>query len=147
MTTADDLKRWGCKDWSDDERRYMLGMFYLLRGDFDEAIGQYQQLVDHADEHYSERASAHLWLAMALLHAEVKQQTITQAALMNALQSSAHTPEAIAELEKTLKEDPDFYPAHNILAVIYRYQGDNKMADFHAGKAQDILQNHKGPAQ
>ena len=39
-----------------------------------------------------------------------------------------------------LQENPDFYWAHAALAIIYRYEGNNQMADFHQKQVGVILQ-------
>jgi len=132
------------QDWNRGERNYILGLFYLQRGDFDQAIGQFHELADHPDASSAHwLASAHMWLAMAWLHAEIKNNNITPEALLHALPSSRHTPEAIRELGKALQANPDFYQVHRILAVLYRYQGNKQMADFHDRKAADIIQKQE----
>jgi len=129
------------QDWGRGERDYILGLFYLHRGDFDEATAQFQDLVDHPDAPSAPRlASAHMWLAMTWLHADIKNNMIMPEALDSALRTSPHIPEAISELGKALQENPDFYQVHRILAVIYRYQGNSVMADFHDREATEILQ-------
>ena len=51
-----------------------------------------------------------------------------------------HIPEAIGELGKPLQDDPDFYWAHVVLAIIYNYQGDSQRAVFHKQQAEAIVQ-------
>jgi hypothetical protein len=129
------------QDWDRGERDYILGLFYLQRGDFDEAIAQFQDLVDHPEAGAASRlASTHMWLAMAWLHADIKNNMIMPEALDHALHSSPHIPEAISELGKALQESPDFYQVHKILSVIYRYQGNSVMAEFHDREAAEIQQ-------
>ena len=131
--------------WTHGERHYILGLFYLGRGDFSEAIEQFQEEINHPDGLPGpEPESAHMWLAMAWLRVDVKGNQVTMEALSHALPNSRHTPEAISELGKALQENPDFYQAHGILAIIYRYQGNKQMADFHDRKATEIAQKLKG---
>ena len=132
------------QDWSRAESCYILGLFYLGRGDFDAAIEQFREEIYKPDGPDPRLESAHMWLAMAWLHVEVKGNQVTIEALNRALPYSRHTPEAIRELGKALQENPDFYQAHGMLAVIYRYQDNKQMADFHERKAAETVQKLKG---
>jgi hypothetical protein len=131
------------QNWTRPEKNYLLGMFYLGRSNFDLSITQFvEQISSPAPDIH--RQSAHLWLAMALLQVEVRGNIVTQEALLAALPHSLHVLEAIRELGMALKINPDFHEVHTILSVIYRYQGNSQMADFHQKKAADILQRQAG---
>ena len=118
------------------------GQFYMERGEFDKAIERFRYEIDHPDKHISNtaRADIHWKLAMAWLHLPPDKNGATFTLDARTLQSCRHIPEVIAELEKTLQDNPDYYWAHAALAFIYRYQGNSQMADFHDKKVNDILQ-------
>ena len=80
-------------------------------------------------------------LAMAWLQAYPDENDhVTMEAVIRALPSSPHIPEAIGELEKTIEANPDCYWAHEALSVIYRYQGNESMSAFHEYQVKSILQ-------
>ena len=118
-----------------------LGLYYMERGEFDKAVEQFQYVLDHPDNlHPVGGSDPHLQLALAWLHIPVDtSDTITIFAISRNLPTCRHIPEAIGELGKTLQDDPNFYWAHQALAVIYNYQGDKQMADFHLKKAKEIF--------
>ncbi len=81
------------QDLEPGERLYVMGLFYLQQGDFDEAIEQFQRGIDHpGDRTNTQLASTHMWLAMAWLHVDVKEDNITMESLLRALPSSPLYP-------------------------------------------------------
>jgi len=124
------------------------GLLYLQWGEFDKAIEQLQYEAEHTEGLTKVlKAEAHLKLAMAWLHIPPGKDGISFNVDVNALPSSQHIPEAIAELKKATQDNPDFYFAHAVLAGLYRHQGDTLRADFHDRQAQGILQRqgNRGP--
>ena len=126
---------------------YHAGLFNLEHHDFDEAAGQFQDLIDHSDGRSALwSANVHMLLAAAWLQPDLDaNDVITVDAVMRALPSSTHISEAIAEYGRALQDSPDLYWAHKYLAVIYRYQGNNQMADFHQKRVDAILKIQGGP--
>jgi tetratricopeptide (TPR) repeat protein len=121
------------------------GLLYLQWGQFDKAIEQLKYEADHTEGLSPVlKAEAHMKLAMAWLHLPPNNDGISFNLNIDALPSSEHIPQAIAELEKATQENPDFYFAHAALAALYRHQGDNRMADIHGEKASAILQRQGG---
>ena len=123
-----------------------LGLFYMEQGEFDKAIEQFQYGLDHADERSKiGRAYSHFRLALAWLHVRIDNKTLKVDDMIRILPSCQHIPEAVGELEKALQDNPDFYQAHQLLAFLYRYQGNNLMADFYQKQADAILRTRGGP--
>jgi tetratricopeptide (TPR) repeat protein len=122
------------------------GMSYMDQGEFDKAIEEFQYDIDHPDGRSRVSQADIRWkLAMAWLHLRPNKDDGTYPLQMSALPSCRHIPEAIDELDKTLQDNPDFYWAHQALAILYRYQGNNNMADFHDRKTADILKKQGNP--
>ena len=120
-----------------------LGKYYMEHGEFDKAIHQFQYVLDHPQgSHWTGTGDTHLQLAMAWL--QISSSTVTINDVARALPSCHHIGEVIAELGKVLQNDPNFYWAHQALVAIYRYQGNNQMADFHDKKVREILQRRGG---
>ncbi len=132
-----------------DRLSYHAGLFNLEHHAFDEAAGQFQFLLDHRDgrgRFWS--ADVHMLLGAAWLQTDLDaNEIITVDAVRRALPSSPHTPEAVAEFGRCLQDNPDNYWAHKYLAAIYRYRGNDGMADFHDRNAADILKQkgNSGP--
>jgi tetratricopeptide (TPR) repeat protein len=118
-----------------------LGVFYLERGEFNKAIGPFNVALDHTDGRPQIRQETHLRLAAAWLQIRPDDRGgISLGDILSALPACRHIPEATRELGQILAENPDFYWAHAALAIIYRYQGNNQMADFHEQQVKAILQ-------
>jgi len=116
-----------------------LGQFYLRRGEFDKEIEQSRYEINHPDSRSRILlADAHLRLALALLQARVDEND-TLVLDPRTLPACQHIPEALSELEKVLEDNPGFYQAHILLAIIYRYQGNTQMEEFHQKQAENIL--------
>ena len=125
-----------------------LAMFYMEQGEFDKAISQFQYTISHPpNQSRILWAETHVQLAMAWLHIPPDKGGETFTLDPHALSSSPHLPEAIAELGRALQENPEFYWAHAVLALIYRSQGNREMADFHDGKVKAILREQGGARQ
>jgi hypothetical protein len=118
-----------------------LGLFYLEQGEFDKAIVQFQYIIDSLgtapDIAFMD---IHWKIAMAYLHLSPDKDGATFTLEAHTLQSCQHIPEVIGELGKVLQGNPDYAPAHEVLAAIYRYRGNSQMADFHERKVKSILQ-------
>ena len=121
-----------------------LAYYYMRHGEFDEAIEQFQYLTSHTFGRTVPWLTAmHMLTANAWLHARFDQNDIVTIDEINrALPASSHIAEAIQELGQALQLTPDFYWAHKYLAIIYRYQGNNVMADFHEKEMKKISQKN-----
>jgi hypothetical protein len=143
------------KTWRDTETLYQnviqhdgnvdrlsdyLALFYMERGEFGKARGQLEYIRDTLQPK-RKVGDLHLQLAMAWLQVRMDEtQAVELTSIAQALPSCQHIPEVIAELGKSLQENPDFTWAHQALVVIYAYQGNTQMADFHLKRAHEILQ-------
>jgi len=117
-----------------------LGDYYLNRREFDKSIENFKLAITNPDEHNVPSASMHAQLALAYLGVVSDEHyMITPNAVMEALPHSTHIPEAIDELDASLRLDPDFYFAHTILSVIYKFQGDERSANYHHQKMLETL--------
>jgi Tfp pilus assembly protein PilF len=95
-----------------------------------------------------ELISSALRLAIAWLHIRPDERGgASLDDVLGALPACRHIPDAIRELGQVLQENPDFYWAHAALAIIYRYQGNNQMADFHQKQVGLILQKQGNAVQ
>ena len=124
-----------------------LGLYYMEHGEFDKAAEQFRYAIDHPDGRPETAwGYAHMRVALALLQVRMDENDVsTLSDVISALPSCQHIPEAIGELGKALQHDPDFHWAHEALAAIYRYQGNNQMADFHEKQAEAILKKQGRP--
>ena len=123
---------------------FSLGQFYLDHGEFDRAAKLFQFEIDHP--HNLPKvllADVHWKIAMAMLHLRPDKEGETFTLQPGALQACRQLPEVIAELGKVLQNNPDYYYAHQVLAFIYRYQGNNQMADFHEREVKAIMQRQE----
>ena len=113
----------------------------MERGEFDKAIEHFQVALMHAQGRPKVMEETHLKLAMSWLRVPLDERGgVTLEDINRALPACQHIPEAIGELGQVLQENPDFYWAHEALAVIYRYQGNSQMAEFHLKQVVAILQ-------
>jgi len=118
-----------------------LGVLYLERGEFDKAIEKFSYSINHPyGEDRIQLAHIHILLAAAWLHVHVAGDLILLDDVTRALPACRHIPEVIMELDKAIQSDPDIYQAHRFLAIIYRYQGNDAMAEFYEKQAQGLLQ-------
>jgi len=121
-----------------------LGLFYMERGEFDKAVEQFQTALQHTVGRPKIREETHLRLAMAWLQVPLDERGgATLNDVNRALPSCRHIPEAVAALGQVLLDNPDFYWAHQALAVIYHYQGNSQMAAFHEKQAEAILRKQR----
>jgi hypothetical protein len=117
-----------------------LGLYYMEHSEFDKAVEQFQYVLDKLGAGPRVTWATHLRLALSWLHVSIDaSQTVRINDVVRALPSCQHIPEAVAELGKTLQDNPDYYWAHQALSAIYRYQGNSQMADFHLKQAEEIL--------
>jgi tetratricopeptide (TPR) repeat protein len=119
-----------------------MGNYYLSQQKFDKAIEQFQYIVDHPDGHPAYMyAQIHMNMALAWLQVDLDgNATVAPDEILPFLPFCRHIPEAIGEFGQALRIDPNNYWAHAFLAVIYRYQGNGAMADFHQKRADQIFQ-------
>jgi hypothetical protein len=78
-------------------------------------------------------AEVHLVRAMAWLHVQpdLDEHVSSAEDILRFVRTSDHIPEGINELGQALNIMPDYLPAHQYLAIIYRSQGNEQMAHFH----------------
>ena len=119
---------------------YVLGQSSLDQRDYDQAIGHFQYMIDHPDGNAKiPPFDIHWKLVMAWLHIPPAKEGAFRLET-GTLQSCQRLPEVVVELGKVLQDNPDYYWAHQVLAAIYRYQGNNQMAVFHLKRAEEISQ-------
>jgi tetratricopeptide (TPR) repeat protein len=114
-------------------------MVYMEQGEFNKSIKQFQYMIDSPDR-LPDVALADLHWKIAMSWLRLRPDEGGMFTLdASAIQSCQHMPEAIRELGQVLQHNPDYYWAHEVLASIYRYQGDSQMAAFHLKQAEAIL--------
>ncbi len=125
--------------------RDFLGLYYTEQHEFDKAAAQYRYQIDHPDKRAATLwAGPHQALALVLLQvAPDENGDYAVDDVISAAKTSPHAAEAIAELDKALDANPNFYLAHEYLAIIYRAKGNNALADKHEKRVKEILQRRR----
>jgi tetratricopeptide (TPR) repeat protein len=126
-----------------------LGGFYLEHREFDKAISLAQNEINYPIWRSARlQAAPHMLLARALLQfqPDIDGDASSPDDIIRFVRTSPHLPEVIDELDKVLQIYPDYILAHQYLAIIYRYQGNNQMADLHDKKAGEISKNLEAEA-
>ena len=124
-----------------------LAQYYFNIGEYDRAKEQYLAALAHpAPLWLSQTSLIHIHLAFIYLGARPNENgLIAEPEVAKVMRLTPQLSEAIAELEKTVDIDPDYYWAHKFLSMIYDYQGEKNKADFHAQRARSILNNGRDP--
>ncbi|MDX2028314.1 MAG: tetratricopeptide repeat protein [Alphaproteobacteria bacterium] len=97
-----------------------LALAYMERGDYAEAVREFYEAINITDTYPETRHN----LALAIL---------------NLPNSETHIPQAIANLERSLEIDPNFYRAYTALAKIYAHTGDKKKEAYYLAKERELL--------
>ncbi|MBU6475723.1 MAG: hypothetical protein KGL10_07530 [Alphaproteobacteria bacterium] len=113
-------------------------LFLMSRQQFGAARRQAQRaLAGLPQNHGQASALMHMLMAMAWLHvAPVGGWAFTPDALRRALPEARHVDEAVAELEESVRINPDDADTHAFLSIVYAFRGDKKQA-----AAQDKIAN------
>ncbi|CAB3802506.1 hypothetical protein LMG28614_05625 [Paraburkholderia ultramafica] len=101
-----------------------LGVYYSQTGDYFKAIEQFKRSVEISDSRPDVR------YAMARAYLQLPDWT-------------AHIPDAITNLQRSLEMDPNFYRSDQTLGSIYDYLGDKDKAKYYHDRADAILAQHQ----